>query len=493
MTMIASVGSFDHDAHRRSAGPQIDLRMIIENINDVIFLITPDGRAYYVSPSCTKVFGWSPGEMINNAAGLVVPEDRHVIGTAVMAVREGKPVDTRNTFRVLKRDGSTVWVESDTKSFFNQGNQQVELISVVRDIGERKELEEKIFNLVNIDGLTGLYNRRAFDETLQSEWRRALREQAPLSLLLIDVDRFKRFNDRYGHQAGDICLKAIADTLTRVIERPGDLAARYGGEELAVILPNTDENGVIAVADRACAAIRDLKLPHEGNPACGSIVTASIGCATERPAFGRMEETSRLIAEADIRLYEAKRMGRNRVQASFSMSPVADPLSDEEQRLAVYSAYETAGATGPSESLDRIVRIAAQLLDVPIAFVSLVGRDDVIVAGKFGVDWRGGSRHGSFCSHAIQSGEPLIVPNTSEDPRFADNAATRAGMAFYAGMPLLSPLGDHKLGTLCIADTRPRQQLDRAKRELLTDLAQLVVDDLERRRVSPRTGDPRAA
>ncbi|MCJ1884177.1 sensor domain-containing diguanylate cyclase [Pseudomonas sp. LA21] len=170
--------------------------------------------------------------------------------------------------------------------------------------------------LASRDPLTGLQNRRSFDDRLTAELRRAYREQSPLSLLLIDVDYFKRFNDTYGHPAGDDCLRNIGQLLADSVRRPGDLAARYGGEELAVILPNTDNAGAQAVAEQFLQHLWQSNLTHVGSPF--GRVTASIGIAT-LPA-GSDAPAAALIGTADQALYRAKGAGRNRLDNASSLS-----------------------------------------------------------------------------------------------------------------------------------------------------------------------------
>ena len=160
-----------------------------------------------------------------------------------------------------------------------------------------------------IDGLTGIANRRRFDEVLLREWRRCARAQLPLSLIMLDVDQFKPYNDHYGHQAGDECLRAVAQLLAEQVMRPGDLVARYGGEEFVCLLPETDEDGAVLVAERLREAVAERGLPHAVSPVAGH-VTISLGVATARPT---MEDTpDRLTQLADGLLYEAKRAGRDR-------------------------------------------------------------------------------------------------------------------------------------------------------------------------------------
>lgn len=161
-----------------------------------------------------------------------------------------------------------------------------------------------------IDGLTQIANRRAFDQRLEKEWQRLARENLPMSLLLCDVDFFKRYNDRYGHPAGDDCLRAVAKEIESCIRRPADLAARYGGEEFAVILPNTEQDGATLVANHICQAVADLDILHDASYV-KSRVSLSIGVSTTRPK--RKNNPRELIESADKALYLAKSEGRDRI------------------------------------------------------------------------------------------------------------------------------------------------------------------------------------
>ena len=163
--------------------------------------------------------------------------------------------------------------------------------------------------LAALDGLTGIANRRRFDEAIAVEWQRARRQQGHLALLLCDVDRFKNYNDSLGHPAGDLCLKKAAAVLTGQLKRPADLAARYGGEEFAILLPDTDLAGALKLAEDCRRHLEQLALPHPDG--VGSVVTMSVGVASAAPAEGGSIEA--LVAAADAALYDAKRGGRNRV------------------------------------------------------------------------------------------------------------------------------------------------------------------------------------
>ena len=173
-----------------------------------------------------------------------------------------------------------------------------------------KAQTEMLERMAWMDGLTSLPNRRRFDAALELEGRRAFREQIPLSVLIIDVDSFKAYNDNYGHGAGDECLRRVADALAGALLRPADLVARYGGEEFAVLMPNTDREGAVEVAERMREAVEGLRLAHEYSDA-ECTVTVSVGAVGGVPT--RMEEVERLVTQADEELYRAKREGKNRV------------------------------------------------------------------------------------------------------------------------------------------------------------------------------------
>ncbi|KAM3098915.1 diguanylate cyclase domain-containing protein [Phormidesmis sp. 146-35] len=175
-------------------------------------------------------------------------------------------------------------------------------------------------DLVWRDDLTQLANRRCFDLHLKQEWKRSTREPFPLSLILLDVDYFKAFNDTYGHQAGDRCLRQVAQVLRSAGKRSTDLMARYGGEEFAIVLANTPISGVTDLANHICSQIKALKILHQASQVC-PYVTVSLGVATMIPTAQTMPTT--LIEVADRALYQAKRQGRDRVVISEATLQIA--------------------------------------------------------------------------------------------------------------------------------------------------------------------------
>ena len=176
-----------------------------------------------------------------------------------------------------------------------------------------KRQSDLLRRLARVDGLTGLANRRHFDETLAAEWRRSIRSAKPLSLILIDLDHFKLFNDVYGHQAGDACLKQVSSCLQAGFTRSHDLVARYGGEEFVCVMPETSLKGAESKAQALELAVRELRIPHEKSTVAGGVVTISLGVAVAVPTV--RDDCADLILCADRSLYLAKGAGRGQVKA----------------------------------------------------------------------------------------------------------------------------------------------------------------------------------
>ncbi|MFP5390546.1 MAG: diguanylate cyclase [Gammaproteobacteria bacterium] len=217
----------------------------------------------------------------------------------------------------MPRAGQRRYLASDASPIFNDEGELEAVVQTIRDITEERAAQVALEQLATRDGLTGLANRRCFDETLRSEWARALRQQQPLSLLMVDVDNFKAYNDANGHTGGDDCLKRVATAVASEM-RANDLVARYGGEEFAVILPGQALKGAAIVAERIRSRVERLGLP---NGQATGLVTVSIGAATALVAHDNTP--GQLVATADAALYRAKHMGRNRISL-----PLMDNASD---------------------------------------------------------------------------------------------------------------------------------------------------------------------
>jgi diguanylate cyclase (GGDEF)-like protein len=209
---------------------------------------------------------------------------------------------------VMPRLGNQLYLAIDAGPIHDEDGKLIAVVETLRDMTDQKRAETALKTLAASDGLTGLANRRSFDQTLAMEWSRAQRTKKPLSLLFADVDHFKLFNDLHGHQKGDGCLKAVASLIGKNTFRPADLSARYGGEEFAIIMPETDQKGARKVAERLRDVLAELRFTH-GAPEVGPLVTLSIGIATQVPKEDLCPEW--LLRRADQALYAAKHSGRN--------------------------------------------------------------------------------------------------------------------------------------------------------------------------------------
>lgn len=291
--------------------------MVTDNSRDVILLADLDGLCTYVSPAIEVLNGWKPENLINRKLTVQAhPDDRGKIEDAIRRIRHTSE-SVIVEYRIQKQNGDYIWIESSLRLFRHRKTRiPAGVLSLVRDITERKHNEDLLLRaygtleeLAVIDALTGVANRRKFDEHLAREWSRAARLQAPISMLLIDADFFKQHNDSYGHLSGDRCLKQIAEAVMTAAKRPEDLVARIGGDEFAIILSDTDNQGALAVAGK----IREVF--KRRNSACkeesNAQVTISIGCATLIPKA--TEQPEALIQIADKALYQAKRNGRDQM------------------------------------------------------------------------------------------------------------------------------------------------------------------------------------
>ncbi|MBW7861773.1 MAG: diguanylate cyclase [Rhodocyclaceae bacterium] len=209
----------------------------------------------------------------------------------------------------LVKPVSEIVLKSKVRAMQRIAQMRYSLLVLTRKLDEANR---ELTRLSAADGLTGIANRRCYDETLLREWRRSVRERTPISLLVADVDHFKQYNDGYGHQLGDDCLRDVARVLEGCLRRPTDLVARYGGEEFAAILPQTDAAGARRVAEAMRAGVEAACLPHEFS-STGRIVTVSVGVATAVPDREDEDGYRQLLSLADRALYAAKRAGRNRV------------------------------------------------------------------------------------------------------------------------------------------------------------------------------------
>ncbi|MEG3178893.1 sensor domain-containing diguanylate cyclase [Sphingomonas sp. RB3P16] len=287
------------------------LQLIAEHSSDVIALVGPDMTFSYISGSSERLFLRSPSEVIGHPVfEFVFHEDLPVLVEANRVVMSGGSNDATVIVRVIRGDGSLLWVEVASRVVENlRSGTPGDRAVIMRDVSQRKALEDALRAMAMKDGLTGLANRRAFDEALLEEWNRTLAAKSQLSLLLADIDHFKKFNDAHGHQVGDDCLRSVATAFLSTASDK-DVVARYGGEELAVVLPEANRDHAMDVAEHIRAAVEALQIPH--GVEVGGVITVSIGVATALARDGAtavMPQT--LLTSADRALYLAKDAGKN--------------------------------------------------------------------------------------------------------------------------------------------------------------------------------------
>ena len=316
------------------------LNSVLESVQDAIVVLDGQGQIQSLNPVVADIFQYGLHEVIGKDICMLLPSSYHDVVREFL--NQGSTAMKRQFTAVRReiegrhKDGTQFPLEM-TVSEIMFAEHRIYTV-VMRDISERKAAEERLLEnidelqatqealatannqlldantelsrMVQIDGLTGVANRRAFDQTLEAEWLRAARQSHGLSLLMIDVDYFKRYNDGYGHQMGDECLKHVARLLKSAVVRPSDFVARYGGEEFAIVLPETEADGAREVAERVRLYVERAAIPH-AYAEHSDHVTVSIGTATLQSLHG--VPSSVLVAAADQALYKAKEAGRNRV------------------------------------------------------------------------------------------------------------------------------------------------------------------------------------
>ncbi|WP_037085361.1 diguanylate cyclase [Neorhizobium vignae] len=307
---------------------EAEFRLLAEGSGDLIQRFNGHGIREYLSPSVREIFGVDAEAMLGTHILENLHEDDHDVVSQVMdRLREGS---TRENMVVRRKraDGKQIWLETTLNRLpGGTGGTDIRIVAVTRDVTRQKNIQEELDTLANTDELTQLANRRSFNIHFEDMVLQAAQQRTPLSILMIDADRFKFFNDTYGHAAGDDCLRALADVVRGSIRRSKDFVARYGGEEIAVLLPDTDGAGASKAAENIRQRVAGLRLPHEKNLPWG-YVTISIGMATFYPARGERLTTGELFERADHALYRAKNSGRNQVAAAEQEASMATGRSD---------------------------------------------------------------------------------------------------------------------------------------------------------------------
>lgn len=295
-------------------------RLLADNATDVIWTMNLEGHFTYVSPSVAKLRGYSAAEVMQQSIDQALTPESAVVAmqglnALITAMQTGQPLPSfRGELEQPCKDGSTVWTEVTTTAMTNTAGEFIGILGITRDITERRDMQEALREQAIRDPLTGLFNRRYLDETLPRELHRCRRNGEPLAVAMLDLDHFKRFNDAYGHRAGDSVLRAVGELLNHSL-RGGDLACRYGGEELTVVMPGSSLTTAGVRLEKLRQAVMELRVPcEEGElPA----ITVSIGIAA---AESVETDAATLLNQADAALYQAKAQGRNCIVNSHTYS-----------------------------------------------------------------------------------------------------------------------------------------------------------------------------
>lgn len=300
---------------------EVVYKTLIESTLAIPWSIDWDTKQFtYIGPQIEKLLGWQQQswKSVQDWVDRMHELDRDK--TFSMCVAQSiAGIDHEADYRALKADGSYLWIRDVVHVIRKENGDVDSLVGFMFDISERKKQEQQLEILQRQledfsykDGLTGIANRRLFDEFFAREWQSAIRLQQPLSILLIDLDYFKQYNDQHGHLQGDQCLREIAQLWTTCCSRPRDLVSRFGGEEFAIVLPETDETAAIQIAESLLQALNNAKLPH-----CASTISDYVSCSIGVKTIIPTEQQDRVgfLSEVDQNLYHAKQNGRNGYQA----------------------------------------------------------------------------------------------------------------------------------------------------------------------------------
>jgi len=302
--------------HRTSMSQQQQaerLRLIVDSMDEGLMVIEPSGRIQYTNPACDRYLGYGPGELAGVALdALLAPSvAQECLDLFGQGVRGGTGPNARGAREVLIRQRDGILRAMDF-TLTPMDAEQPLFVALLHDITHHKQSENALQRAAMVDPLTKIANRRHFDTFLDKEWQRALRSSQPLSLIVLDVDHFKGYNDSLGHAAGDACLQQVAMALQSHALRTTDLAARYGGEEFVLLFGETGFESACAMAETIRAHIESLNIPNPGSRT-SPWVTASLGVATIVPT--QIDDIKDFFVQADRAMYAVKETGRNGVRA----------------------------------------------------------------------------------------------------------------------------------------------------------------------------------
>lgn len=294
-------------------------RAIVDTAADGIISTDTQGIIQSFNSSAETIFGYKAHEIIGQNLNQLVPASYHqekhscIIQQYLESENVGAgEINNKCESEGIRKDNTTFPVSMAMSEIRIEG-QPVAFTSIVRDISQQKAMEARLQRLATLDALTGVGNRRSFDQALALEWSKAYQNRQSLSLIFFDVDYFKLYNDTYGHQAGDECLTKVAETVKESLSVTSEYIARYGGDEFAILLPATEIKEATRIAEQICTMIQSLNIPHKSSSMSDN-VTLSLGVTSLVPNHG-YDHRELLLADADHALYEAKRAGRNQVKA----------------------------------------------------------------------------------------------------------------------------------------------------------------------------------
>jgi diguanylate cyclase (GGDEF)-like protein/PAS domain S-box-containing protein len=311
---------------------------LMEHLAVAAFVLDNTGRVLIWNRACERLTGVPASEVIGTADHwkALYDKERPCLADLLLQGRldEAKELyeawsDTEvnphglsaENWCVMPRLGRRCYLAFDVGPIFDDHGDTIAVVETLRDLSAHKRMETELEDLAGRDALTSIANRRTFDRRIDEEWRRAMRYETPLSLLIIDVDYFKQFNDAHGHHKGDDCLKLVARCVQNQALRAGDVAARVGGEEFALILPHTSNEDAVLIAERLRQTVEAMRTQHAASP-ISHFVTVSIGVMTTESTTDLHE----FVTMADIALYAAKKNGRNRVENHVSREEIASVL-----------------------------------------------------------------------------------------------------------------------------------------------------------------------
>ncbi|MEM5582270.1 diguanylate cyclase [Roseibium sp. AS2] len=298
----------------------IDFESLVKLSNDALALVTLDGTPLYISPAAEKLFGWSVDKLADRLSDLVYVGSLNADAELLHLILSGggdplAPLPCAE-LQFRSANGTLAWAEVTTRLLHDPAGAPYAFAVYFRSIAKRKELEWLLEAATQTDPLTGLYNRRAFEDALKREWAIALREKTHTGLIKVSLDRFDALSEHFGPSAAEDCLTKVANTLMETSRRPADIAARTASSEFSLLLPRTHELGVETISAYIHVAIQDLGIPNPDNSAGNGVMTASVGaaCAVAEQA-GIAESSEFLLAASENCVFKARQEGGNRVKS----------------------------------------------------------------------------------------------------------------------------------------------------------------------------------